>query len=730
MRKLIGLRVVPVLLFVVCAVVLPGIARADKLPAAPANPPQVTADASVDTSKIDLELWKSTHLKAWADQNFSAVDQLQVKFLPGQISQASCGVTYLNLYPFDRAVIDDHGYQVLTHEATHALTVCYTGLDSLTSEALAETARHLVTWQLKREHPELQNRNTDLFIADIINNLNPEVVAGMWHLGLMVNKQYRPGTGLMELLADRMKGHSLRPLWENLAANPILPYESATLELTAPRLDQVIEGKVNGVLPSTYFKQAITTFTTGSDGHLFSLMARGASTDMNPLALGNETSFPVNPFVLETWAYSRQDGQFAGFLDAWMNWEVTDAQGRSLVRRNSEIKNGSFFDTLIPGDDTSWPTDKGAYKLTGCILQGDGSCNADPNLRDTTFFIQWGQWFPRWYPPILEDWTEGRMFIIANGPSYQELGDKIWRKLELVDPHPKVRVERYPGLLVVNLNGSTQDVVVTDGEKTRAFTPHSWLSTIYLFSRRAQPHLKVVTNAATYGEEPLSPGGIYTAWTWGASHDDPHANEQDPETETLPSACLDTRVVLMASGKEYSAPIFYCDMYQVNFQVPYELDGTGEASVAIELKGARSNTLTVAVAPASPGIFIIAAGEPPIGAMLDISGRLVTADNPVRPGDAVSVYSTGLGAIRPHIETGKYMRAAAAELSVTTLPVGAELGGTTTCPVLYSGLAPGFVGLYQVNLMVPLETQEGSYRLSLMVDGKRSNEVLLPVAPR
>ena len=45
----------------------------------------------------------------------------------------------------------------------------------------------------------------------------------------------------------------------------------------------------------------------------------------------------------------------------------------------------------------------------------------------------------------------------------------------------------------------------------------------------------------------------------------------------------------------------------------------------------------------------------------------------------------------------------------------------------FSGLAPGFVGLYQVNATVPVGTPAGSVVVSLMINGRAANNVTIAV---
>lgn len=77
---------------------------------------------------------------------------------------------------------------------------------------------------------------------------------------------------------------------------------------------------------------------------------------------------------------------------------------------------------------------------------------------------------------------------------------------------------------------------------------------------------------------------------------------------------------------------------------------------------------------------------------------LNTASNPASAGDALEIYCTGLGPVSPSVIAGT--PASSTTLSYTGNTVTATVGGKNA-QVLFAGLAPGYVGLYQVNVTVP-----------------------------
>ncbi len=91
----------------------------------------------------------------------------------------------------------------------------------------------------------------------------------------------------------------------------------------------------------------------------------------------------------------------------------------------------------------------------------------------------------------------------------------------------------------------------------------------------------------------------------------------------------------------------------------------------------------------------------------------------------VQIFATGLGATDPEVPSGQ--PAPGNPLALVTAGVEARIGGQPAA-VQFAGLAPGFVGLYQVNVVVPTNLQPGpEVELSLLQNGVPSKTVTLAV---
>jgi uncharacterized protein (TIGR03437 family) len=154
-----------------------------------------------------------------------------------------------------------------------------------------------------------------------------------------------------------------------------------------------------------------------------------------------------------------------------------------------------------------------------------------------------------------------------------------------------------------------------------------------------------------------------------------------------------------------AAPLFFVSPSQVNLQIPWELAGQQQASVLATVGGVVSSQQTVSLAPFAPGLFtlngtgssqgtVMIAGTPLFAAPQSVPGS-----RPAHPGEFILIYCTGLGAVSNQPATG--MATQAMPVSVTIATPTVTIGGIVA-QVSFSGLAPGAVGLYQVNVQVPL----------------------------
>jgi uncharacterized protein (TIGR03437 family) len=153
------------------------------------------------------------------------------------------------------------------------------------------------------------------------------------------------------------------------------------------------------------------------------------------------------------------------------------------------------------------------------------------------------------------------------------------------------------------------------------------------------------------------------------------------------------------------APLLFISAGQINAQLPMRLGGT--VSLVLHTPSGISNALNLTVSPTAPSDFRSGSAGPMTNIATVVryaNGQLVTDSNPVHAEDRLIIYLTGMGATSPEVEAG-----AAAPFSPLAYTVGSPsvtLGGMPL-GVEYSGLAPGWAGLYQINVAVPSRTPTG-----------------------
>lgn len=166
---------------------------------------------------------------------------------------------------------------------------------------------------------------------------------------------------------------------------------------------------------------------------------------------------------------------------------------------------------------------------------------------------------------------------------------------------------------------------------------------------------------------------------------------------------------------------------QINAVVPYDLQAGRAHLVSVERAGMRSGSAEVHSVRSRPAFFLTG-GTYPFAIALDQEYALVNESNRATRGKYVQFYATGLGAVTspPAAE-----RPAGFEpLSRVAGPVRVWFGTVAAVPA-FAGLAPGFSGLYQINVEVPdgVKAENGFVDVTLEVDGTRGVAVPFPVIP-
>jgi uncharacterized protein (TIGR03437 family) len=234
-----------------------------------------------------------------------------------------------------------------------------------------------------------------------------------------------------------------------------------------------------------------------------------------------------------------------------------------------------------------------------------------------------------------------------------------------------------------------------------------------------------VVNNGTFGNgEPVGQGDIAAVFGDQFTYNAPTGASALPLQTTLDS------IQVLVNGK--AAPLFFTSAGQINFEVPIDA-ATGTGTVQIVRNGTAGNTISVVINQRVPR-FILLGGFGPYGVMTTPDGALTgIPSHPVKVGDTIVIYAVGLGPTTPAVASG------------VASPGGSDLakvpGTTQVCfgvespfnhapcgTPFFTGLTPGFVGLYQINVTVPTGVKSGNGSMSLLlVDNVESDIVPLVV---
>ncbi len=187
---------------------------------------------------------------------------------------------------------------------------------------------------------------------------------------------------------------------------------------------------------------------------------------------------------------------------------------------------------------------------------------------------------------------------------------------------------------------------------------------------------------------------------------------------------------------QFLAPLFFASRFQVNFQLPWELQGSMQSGITVSVAGGGTSPVEVfSLSGFAPGIFAANQQGTGQGAILIANSATFAAPMGSIPGatsraavrgvDFLEIYCTGLGAVTNQPASGA--GAGANPLSLTTTTPVVTIGGMSTT-VLFSGLAPNIVGLYVITLQVPANAPTGNaVPVALTINGVPSNTVTMAV---
>lgn len=208
----------------------------------------------------------------------------------------------------------------------------------------------------------------------------------------------------------------------------------------------------------------------------------------------------------------------------------------------------------------------------------------------------------------------------------------------------------------------------------------------------AQTGVAVVNAASFQPNFPVSGGSLASAFPVGGTF----AGATTAGATELPLPTSLGGAMVMVDGA--AAPLVFVAESQINFQAPSGL-APGRYPISIMVNGSAVATGNLDTFPANPGIFILDPADPlEPGAVLNQDNSINGPDNPAAQGSTIIIYGTGQGEVDNPVADGT---------ASGSDPLSSVVGETKAfiaaqeATVSFSGLAPGFVGLWQVNAVLP-----------------------------
>jgi uncharacterized protein (TIGR03437 family) len=230
-----------------------------------------------------------------------------------------------------------------------------------------------------------------------------------------------------------------------------------------------------------------------------------------------------------------------------------------------------------------------------------------------------------------------------------------------------------------------------------------------------------IVNAADNQSGALAPNTIATIYGTNLSYNTAALTGNDVAGGVLPTVLGTDETQVFINN--IPADLYYVSPTQINFLVPPNIT-PGPATVAVFIDGLYGPQIQLTLTAAAPGLFQLDATHA-VATFPD--GSVLTASSPAQSGDIVILWATGLGPVTPPALYSEIPAAAAPLVVGANLSILLNGAPVPADAIDYAGVAPGFAGLYQINLTLPTPTPANP-EIRLSLDGQISiPQIYLPV---
>ncbi len=234
-----------------------------------------------------------------------------------------------------------------------------------------------------------------------------------------------------------------------------------------------------------------------------------------------------------------------------------------------------------------------------------------------------------------------------------------------------------------------------------------------------------VVHAASQQSGTFAPNTIVTLYGRQLAYVTRAIGSDDVRDGVMPTVLSGTGVKVLVDN--VPVPLYFVSPGQVNLLLPTGLK-EGVRKLHLSLDGIAGPVVEFRVAASAPGLFLQQPGQ---ALAVRLDGTLASQENPARPGDTLILFATGLGPVEgAPPRAGEVAKAAAALLAMDGFTVKLNDRPVPRNHIYYAGLAPGFAGLYQINLRIPDDAPADPEIRLVTTDAESPPAVRLPLRPR
>jgi uncharacterized protein (TIGR03437 family) len=181
---------------------------------------------------------------------------------------------------------------------------------------------------------------------------------------------------------------------------------------------------------------------------------------------------------------------------------------------------------------------------------------------------------------------------------------------------------------------------------------------------------------------------------------------------TLPTTLGGSTVTVNGTA----APILYASAFRIDAQMPFSLTGAS-ANVQVNSFAGSAPAVSLPIVSAVPGLYTATFGGSGQVNAINQDGTPNSVTHGAARGSYITLYASGLGIVSPALVEGAVPPSS--PLSTVTGTVAVYIGGVPAM-AQFAGAAPGYPGLYQLNLQVPAAAVSGTRVIEVYVNGQQS----------